>query len=262
MSREGLALPLVPVLCAQLKGFGSERAWRDGIDRFVGAALDLGPEALAICLSPAGTGSDSYSKVLRLFATSRRIKLSGTRVIAWRQGVYGPGLVAAGLDGYETGIGTRELCNVPSSIASRKPPKPGKKPGGGGLPGIYLEPLHRSVSSRVGETLLGNRSMRPKLMCDDERCCPDGAASTLDQRRQHAIRSRARELAAIEGQPHISWRLYQIAKDARAAADLAVQANDVLRLAGIPERIGTTSYESLARVAEFLREGESGMQAA
>jgi hypothetical protein len=99
-------------------------------------------------------------------------------------------------------------------------------------------------------------------MCDDERCCPDGAASTLDQRRQHAIRTRARELAAIESQPHISWRLHQIAKDARASADLAVQANDVLRHAGIPEQIGTTSYDSLARVAEFLRESDSGVEAA
>jgi hypothetical protein len=262
MARDGLALPLVPVLCAQLKGFGSERAWRDGIDKFASAAVDLGPEALGICLSPAGAGNDSYNKVLRLFAASRRIKLSGARVIAWRQGIYGPGLVAAGLDGYETGIGTRELCNVSSSIASRKPPRPGQKPGGGGLPGIYLEPLHRSVSTRVGETLLGNRSMRPKLMCDDERCCPDGAVSTLDQRRQHAVRTRARELAALEGQPHTSWRLHQIAKDARAAADLAVQANDVLRLAGIPEKIGTTSYESLARVAEFIRESASEVEAA
>lgn len=174
MARERLALPLIPVLCGQLKGFGSERTWRAGIDRFVSVAVDLGPEAVGVCLSPAGTGSDSYSKVLRLFASSRRIKLSGAKVIAWRQGIYGPGLVAAGLDGYETGVGTRELCNISSSIASRKPPKPGKKAGGGGLPGIYLEPFHRSVSSRVGETLLGHRSMRPKVMCDDERCCPMG----------------------------------------------------------------------------------------
>jgi hypothetical protein len=225
-------------------------------------ALDLGPEAIGICMSPAGAGNDSYNKILRLFAASRRMKLTGTRVIAWRQGVYGPGLVAAGLDGYETGIGTRELCNVSGSIASRKPPKPGQKRGGGGVPGIYLEPLRRSVSSRVGETLLGHRSMRPKVMCDDERCCPNGAASTLDQRRQHAVRTRAREMAALEGQPHMSWRLHQIAKDARSAADLAVQANEVLREAGIPEKIGTSSYDSLARVAEFLRESASDVEAA
>ncbi|HWF50475.1 MAG TPA: hypothetical protein VG294_07525 [Solirubrobacteraceae bacterium] len=262
MSSNGLALPLVPVLCVQLLGFGTDRVWSTGIDRFASAALDLGPEGIALCLSPAGAGNDSYNKVLRLFMAARRIRRTGARVIAWRQGIYGPGLVAAGLDGYETGIGTRELCNVASSIASRKPPKPGQKPGGGGVPGIYLEPLHRSVSSRVGETLLGHRSMRPKLMCDDDRCCPNGVASTLDQRRQHAIRTRARELAALEGQPHESWRLHQIAKDARAASDLATQANDVLRQASIPERIGTTGYESLARVAEFIRESASDEAAA
>lgn len=262
MRQNGLALPVLPVLCAQLQGFGTEKTWETGIDRFANAALDLGPEAIGICLSPAGAGNDSYNKVLRLFTSARRIKRTGARVIAWRQGIYGPGLVAAGLDGYETGIGTRELCNVSSSITSRKPPKPGKKQGGGGVPGIYLEPLHRSVSSRVGETLLGHRSMRPKVMCDDERCCPNGAASTLDQRRQHAVRTRARELAALEGQPHASWRLHQIAKDARAAADLAVQANEVLREAQIPERIRTSGYDSLARVAEFIRESAADVEAA
>jgi hypothetical protein len=167
------------------------------------------------------------------------------------------------VDGYETGIGTRELCNVAGSIASRRPPKPGaKKKGGGPFVGIYIEPLGRSVSPRVGETLLGHRSLRPKVMCDDERCCPDGAASTLDQRRHHAVRSRAREMAALDGQPHAAWRLHQIAKDARAAQDLALQVNRVLKEAGVPEQLGTTSMNSLARVAEHIREDLTGTEAA
>ena len=90
-------------------------------------------------------------------------------------------------------------------------------------------------------------------MCDDERCCPNGAASTLDQRRRHAVRSRSRELAAIEGQPHISWRLHQVGKDARSAANLAVQANRVLAAAGVRERIGISGYEALAGVTDFLK---------
>jgi hypothetical protein len=254
MTRNGIALPVVPIFCAQLKSFGPEKTWQSGIDRFANVALDLGPEAIGVCLSPAGSlRNDSYNKVLRLFAATRRLKQSGTRVLAWRQGVYGLGLVAAGVDGYETGIGTREQASIAAAITSRKPPKPGKKASGGAGPGIYLEPLHRSVISKVGETLLGNRSMRPKLMCDDERCCPNGAASTLDQRRHHAVRSRSRELAAIENQPHISWRLHQIGKDARAAANLAVQANDVLKDAGLKERIGTPGYEALAGVMDFLQ---------
>jgi hypothetical protein len=138
------------------------------------------------------------------------------------------------------------------TVASRKPPKPGKKQSGGASPGIYLEPLRRSVISKVGETLLGHRSMRPKLMCDDERCCPNGAASTIDQRRHHAVRTRSRELAAIENQPHMSWRLHQVGKDARSAADLAVQANGVLKEAGLKERVGVPGYEALAGVMDFL----------
>lgn len=263
MSRNGIALPVVPILCAQLKSFGSEKSWREGIDRFASAALDLGPEAIGVCLSPAGSlHDDSYNKILRLFAATRRVKKTGTRVIAWRQGIYGPGLVAAGIDGYETGIGTRERANVASAIRARKPPRPGKKPSGGAGPGIYLEPLHRSVVSKVGETLLGHRSMRPKLMCDDERCCPNGAASTLDQRRHHAVRSRSRELAAIENQPHVSWRLHQVGKDARSAVNLAVQANRVLEEAGVRERIGVSGYEALAVVMDFLKASVEEVKAA
>jgi hypothetical protein len=262
MSKSGIALPVLPVFCAQLKGLGAEKTWADGVDRFTKAALDLGPEAIAVCLSPSGAAGDSYNKVVRLFAAVRRIKQSGIRVIAWRQGIYGLGLVAAGLDGYETGVGTRERSDLSAVINSRKPPKPGKKRSGGAPLGIYLEPLRRSFSSTVGETLLGHRGIRPKVMCDDERCCPNGAASTLDQRRQHAIRTRARELATLEAQPHMSWRLHQIAQDARAAGQLAVQANDVLKEAGISQKIGIAGYESLARVADFLRASAADAKAA
>ena len=69
-------------------------------------------------------------------------------------------------------------------------------------------------------------------------------------------------MAALEGQPHASWRLHQIAKEARSAADLAMQANEVLQEAGIPERIGTSGYDSLARVADFIRESAVDVAAA
>lgn len=263
MSKNGISLPMVPIFCARLQSFGSEKSWQEGVDRFARSAVDLGPEAIGVCLSPAGSlAKDSYNKVFRLFAATRRVKRTGARIFAWRQGIYGPGLVAAGIDGYETGIGTREQASIAQTISSRKPPKPGKKPSGGAGPGIYLEPLHRSVISKVGETLLGHRSMRPKLMCDDERCCPNGAASTLDQRRHHAVRTRSRELGQIENQPHITWRLDQIGKDARAAASLAVQANDVLEKAKVKERIGVAGYESLAGVMDFLQASAEEAEAA
>ena len=182
-------------------------------------------------------------------------------MIAWRQGIYGRALVAAGLDGYETGIGTREQSNIAAVIASRKPPKHPAPRTTGGLPGVYLEPLGRSVSSKVAETLLGTRAMRPKVMCDDDRCCPDGAGSTLDHRAAHAVRTRARQLFALEALPG-PWRLHQIAKDARAAAALAVQANRVLAETPLSDRIHPDGMDALARVAEFLGERDSHERAA
>jgi hypothetical protein len=262
MRHEGIHLPLVPVFCAQLKGFGRERTWRVGVDRFVHVALDVGPQLIALCLSPTGGPRDSYEKILRLFLAGRRLKSTGSRVVGWRQGIYGPALVAAGLDGYETGIGTREQSNLAGMISSRKPkPAGAKRRASGGLPGVYLEPLGRSVPSPIAETLLGSRAMRPKVMCDDERCCPDGAGSTLDHRAAHAVRTRARQLAELDAQP-APWRLHQIAKSARSAAGLAAQANRVLAEAGLKDRLHGEAMQALAQVAEFLGQSDSTLRAA
>lgn len=46
--------------------------------------------------------------------------------------------------------------------------------------------LRRSVSSKVGETLLRRSLDAAEVMCDDERCCSNGADSMLDQRCHHA----------------------------------------------------------------------------
>jgi hypothetical protein len=262
MGRNGIHLPLVPVMCGQLKGFGDPRQERHGVLRFVSAALDHGPQALALCLSPAGAGTDSYAKILRLFAVAARIQATGAPTIAWRQGIYGPALVASGLHGYEVGMATRETCDIAGSIASRKPSLPGQKKRGGAVPGIYIELLRRTVRGRIGLALLGDPSMRPKVMCDDERCCPHGVADTIDRRREHAVRSRAKELAALEAQPHREWRLHQVAKDARAAAELAIQANKVLRREGAGKALNPWSMRELARVADFLRRQQGRRTAA
>jgi hypothetical protein len=258
MEREGVAVPLVPVICAQLMRMGAAKTWSIGLDRFASAARDAGAQSVGICLSPAGDGKDSYHKVWRLFLTMSHVKtLLGVPVIAWRQGIYGPALVAAGTDGYETGIGISEQSNIRSNIAARRPPKPGRKPGRGGAAGVFVEPLGRSLNPRVARQLLENQSMRAKVMCTDERCCPRGVASTLERPREHAVRSRARELAMLAALPARPWRLNHIAMKAKAAVTLAQQANRVLASAGEPLQIRTASLEALARVAEELRRAES-----
>jgi hypothetical protein len=258
MDSERIGLPLLAVFCGQLLKFGSERSWTQGLDRFAAEARAAGANAIGLCLSPAGNGKESYHKVLRLFRAAEHVKgVAEMPVFAWRQGIYGPALIASGLDGYETGIGIGEQANVRSNIASRRPPKPGREPGRGGSAGIYLEPLGRSVTRRVAQLLLANVAMRAKLMCTDERCCPHGVASTLDHHREHAVRSRARELATLEALPARSWRLNHIATKAHGAVTLAHQTNRLLKDVGEDFRIGAVGIEALARVADELRRADS-----
>jgi hypothetical protein len=257
MDRWNIGLPLLAILCGQLRDLGAEKTWPDGIDLFVRTAETVGAQAIGLCLSPAGDGKESYNKVLCLFQAAEHVKaISSLPVLAWRQGFYGAALVAAGLDGYETGIGTSEQSNVRRNIAARRPPKPGTKPSGGPR-GIYLEPLGRSLNPRVAQLLLANVALRAKLMCTDERCCPNGVASTLDHSREHAVRSRARELGVLAALPARSWRLNHTATKAAGALTLAHQANRLLVEVGEKQRVHAAGFESLQRVAEELGRSEA-----
>jgi hypothetical protein len=254
LRQNDVRLPVQPVLCAQLRSFGTHLAWPAGVDRFVERAKDSGASALALYFSPAGKGKDSYGKVRGLFDVSRHVKDSQIRTVAWRQGVYGAALVAAGLDGYECGMGTAEQSDVSARQSARKP-KPDERRSGGGAPGIFLEPLGRSVPRAAGLALLGDLSMRPKVMCDGGEVCCSSPKVTIDRPREHAVRSRARFLATIAEQPATRWRLHHIAQEAKAAVTLATQANRVLdRVNTTKTRIGVQGLDALARVAAELSE--------
>lgn len=142
MRADSISLPLIVVLCAQLQGFAHRSGWRAALDRFAAAAVEIGPQAIALHLSPVGDGGESYAKLLDLMVAARHLRSAGTPVIAWRQGVYGPALVAAGLDGYECGMGIGEYTNVRSFISQRKPRK--KDGAAFAALGIYIPPLGRS----------------------------------------------------------------------------------------------------------------------
>lgn len=256
-----LPLPLVAVFCGQLRSFSRRDAIDSGLRRYLSAASDHGATAIGTCLSPLGAPEDSYAKVVGLFRVAEVAMASGIDAVAWRQGIYGPALVAAGFAGYETGIGTGEQTNIARLAANRKAKENRTKRGGGGG-GVFLDPLGRSVSRRVAETLLGEMAMRPKLMCDDVGCCPGGVADTLDHARQHAIRSRARQLAELNDQPHRRWRLNHVEQQARGATTLAGQANRVLVAAGIKETIKTKNLDALGQVLAELREAGEGHRSA
>jgi hypothetical protein len=249
MRDNNVRLPIAPVFCGQLQAFSDPSRWSIGIDRYLNVARDVDSRWVALCMSPAGDPTDGYGKVSRLFNTALHAKESGLELMAWRQGVYGLGLVAAGLNGYECGIGSGEQTQVSRRQSSRKP-KPASDRGGGGG-GIYLETVGRSVPRKVGQALLADLRTRAKVMCDDESCCPTVSA-TLDQPKHHAIRARARQMAEIDEQPHASWRLIHVARQAEGAVTLSAQANAVLKQERLSTEIKTRAMAALAQVASEL----------
>jgi hypothetical protein len=254
MARSDVRLPLLPILCAQLHQFGSPDTWAAGIDRFVRIAGAAAAARVGLFLSPMGEADDTYGNVERLFASALRVRGTGISVIAWGQGVYGPALVAAGLDGYETGIGMRERTDVAAALNRRRPrvvepPRSRRTP-----QTIFLQPLGRSLLLSVAEHLLDDLSMRAKLVCDDEFCCADGVQSMRRSRRQHTVRARARYLAELDEMPMHDWRLYRITRDARETVTLTLQANQVLAAAGHPQPLAHQAAEALAQVADRLLE--------
>lgn len=252
MRRNDVNLPLTAVFCGGWQHFAREDAWNGGVDRFLANAIDVEPQSLAVCLTPAGAPKDSYAKVERIFSTARRFAATKVPTIAWRQGTFGPGLVAAGLDGYETGAGTREKADVRNQITRKKPKASG--PGGGPPPQmVYLEGLGRSVTIEVARALLGDLDTRARLICDDESCCPHGVDSMLDDRTRHSINARASRMRNLNDMPQPAWRLHQVAKDAQQAVRTTKRAALTLRRTGITTKLETASQESLARIADHLR---------
>lgn len=259
IDRLGVQLPILAILMAGHQSFAPPATWGQGIDRFARRAKDVGAGAVGLCLSPV-TPRDGYAKVLATFEAMRRVKqVSELRTYAWRSGIYGAGLTAAGIDGYETGVATGESCNVAGSLSARKPAPRAKKTGGN-APGIFVDTLGRSLPAKVGKLLLDSR-IRDRVMCDDERCCPDGPASTVSRPRQHAIRMRARQLRSQDALPHTSWRLHQLAKDAALGSTLVLQANQILQAAGMKERLPAGGLEAMGKVARHLL-SESAAEAA
>ncbi len=260
LRENNITLPLFVILCVQRRGFASQRTWHAGIDRFARTALDVGPQSLGLCVSPMGGGDEKLSTVLSTFMMGQRLKDTGARVVAWRQGFYGPGMVAAGLDGYETGIGLREHTDIAGLRSARKPRTADTdKPKRAATPGVYVAGLGRSLKRAVAAVLFEHHALRSQLVCDDRRCCPKGATSMVEDPRPHAVRARARQLRHLDSMPHAPWRLHDVSKDAYAAALLATKANEVLAAAGETTRIQTSGYEALAQTANLLGRNEQAI---
>lgn len=262
LAERHVGISMFPIFCGRAQEFTRAEAWSSGLETFVEMARAVGAEMMAVSLSPVGgQKSDKYAKVLNYFGALLRVRAMGMRVIAWQQGIFGAGLVAAGIDGYSTGMGKLEATKASDDARRRRRP-PREKGGdgessGGAYKGLYLDVLGHSVPFAAGETLFAHERLRTQLICEDEICCPSWS-DTLERPREHAIRSRARQLSAVGEQPRASWRLTQIVSDAETALNVAKQANEVLDGSSHKFRVKTQQIESLRDVAAHLRQMNIG----
>jgi len=183
---------------------------------------------------------------------------STTRVISWRQGLYGLASVAAGADGYETGICIGESYHYPNhqirhAAATNRPKADRGRSGAGAY--VYLETMNRSIARTVASALLADDFLQGQLICSDPvYCCPDGAESMMRDWRGHAIRARARQLKAMADMPGtIKWRLKMIADDATRAQVASAAANELLAEQSIARRLPVDTFTALHHAAEVMR---------
>jgi hypothetical protein len=247
MDRNMIRLAMLPVFCGRLQSFGNSTNWDNGVDQFTRWSQNSAATSAAILLSPAGNTGDHYGKVRRLFDTAHRAQASGLQIIAWRQGIYGPGLVASGLAGYECGMGIGEKTALTEQMRRRRTPRDPERKQQGGGPGVFIEALGRSVVTRVAESLYSNTAMRARIICDQESCCAI-PADTLNHPRHHAVRSRSRFLAKLGTMSSSQFRLGQVAREAASAKTVAIQANEVLLQSGLKDQINFSYLESIEQV--------------
>lgn len=255
LAQEGISVPVAPVLAASVRRFGTQASWPLGVDRFMQSTDGMNVRHVGLALSASRpTNGDTEDRISAYLSTVAHLA-SRMPVMAWRQGQYGLAAVAAGALGYQTGPGTDERCDLTNLARNRRPKPADAKPSAFGTTKfVYSALFGRSFPERVVEALLENRYTRGTIVCEDSACCPDGGSSMLDAWRQHALRSRGRQLDEISVMPGTAWRLNAIATQADHAATVARTANQVLEDAGVRERVPERSFRSLATVTEAMRE--------
>lgn len=254
LAAERINLPVAPIFVGSLKSFGAQRHWNTGVDEFLRSLANLNVRYVPMALSSSrAKNGDTEDRLGAYLATVRHVGAAAP-VIAWRQGQYGLAAVAAGAVGYQTGPGIDERCDFAQLSRARRPKLPSEKKQELKMPRhIYLSRFGRSVSSRAAQALMDNGQLRGTLTCTDPACCPNGASSMTTDWRQHAVRSRARELDELNRMPDASWRLNHVARLAERAADVARSANEVLARSDIKERIPEASFRALTTVADAIR---------
>lgn len=257
LDANNLCLPVLAPLALSWRLLG-RTTWPTALDDLVAAIHALEPTEVALAASKIDQGARADRRLADLYATIGRLRCHWP-VIAWQQGVLGEACVAAGADGYETGIGWRERCDLRAQMGTHR------KPAGQGFGArpVYIAALGRSIPKRTVAALLTDHpTVAADLVCQDQKCCPAGRQTLTSDARTHAVIARAARLATISAAAHPRWAWKLLAAQSAHGLQLTERINAIAaRSAGIA-KVDTTALHAIAVTADVRRQAASRRYAA
>ncbi len=221
------------------------------------ALADLKPAEVAVAASRIHLGVRPHDRLNELVGLISQLSLQYP-VLAWQQGLLGEACVAAGAVGYETGIARREHCDVRTAKANRRA-LPQSAPRSARP--VYVSHLGRAIPKNSVRELRKHRTIWTEVLCDDPRCCPAGD-QVLGDARQHAIISRARDLAELGSVPRESWRWTRLAERSRAGLRVGAKINALAGRTPTMAKVDLGALSAINTVAEQRRQHRRTRRAA
>jgi len=248
LDNEAIALPVLAVMA-----FG----WRvlqpvngtSALGPMMRALADLAPRELALAASKIDDGARPDERAMDLVLMVEQLR-NDHSVVLWQQGRLGELGIAAGAQGYETGIGWRERCDLPATMSSRR-----RAQSGGPLSGrpVFVASLGRSVDKRSLEEICHHRDIWTRLICTDTECCPDGGRAILDNGRAHTLVQRARRLSELGRIETPVWRWQNLAEAADRGLELASRINRLAQTSSAITRVDTRALLAISNVSHLRR---------
>lgn len=238
---EAIALPVLAVTAVgwrMLQPICGTRA----LGSMTRALADLAPREVALAASKIDDGAHPDERAMDLVLMVEQLRKDYS-VVLWQQGRLGELGIAAGAQGYETGIGWREGCDLPATMSSRRRAQSG---GSRSTRPIFVGPLGRSVGKRSLEEIRHYRDVWTRLICTDRDCCPDGGPAILDNGRGHTVVQRVRRLSELSRIETPVWRWQKLAEAADRGLELASRIN---RLAQTNKSINTVDARALFAIS-------------
>lgn len=211
-----------------------QRALAD-IASLVNPLRDLPVEAAYVLPLNLQPTRDSIEKLVRYVRLLQSLQQAGLRVVAGRIGAFGLVLQALGVPIFDSGLGDAESHSLASlehqarQQAAARRDENAKKTGGGKTL-VYLEPIKTTVVDSVAEAVVQDRSVRSRFVCGLPCCRESGFAGLVTHRREHFLRTRHREVAALaadwEASPSLA--VERVHGQLRSAHELALQVGRIV----------------------------------